>query len=103
MFPVHEIARLIVSAWLPELAKHTGRPEAELAKSGLSASDFAPGTLRVDLMDGSHVEFHCAFHVVSERQAAIAVFTEHCGHHAFPIHEARVLQDGRQVYAHDVA
>lgn len=52
------------------------------------------GTTRVELMDGSVAEFKYAFALVSEERKAIAVFTEHCGHHIFPYHEAKVLQDG---------
>jgi hypothetical protein len=49
-------------------------------------------------MDGSFAEFRYAFALVSEHRRAIAVFTEHCGHHLFPYHEARVVMDGKVTY-----
>lgn len=52
-------------------------------------------------MDGSLVEFKYAFALVSEERKAIAVFTEHCGHHVYPYHEAKVYEAGRLVYANE--
>ncbi|WP_186411810.1 hypothetical protein [Candidatus Propionivibrio aalborgensis] len=49
-------------------------------------------------MDDSQVEFKYAFFIVSETRKAIAVFTEHCGHHVFPYHEARVFREGLLSY-----
>lgn len=45
------------------------------------------------------MQFERAFHIVSEAKRAIAVFTEHCGHHVFPYHDAKVYRDGLLVYA----
>ncbi len=50
-------------------------------------------------MDGSRVELNYAFALVSEARRAIGVFTEHCGHHLYPHHEARVFVGGRLVYS----
>jgi hypothetical protein len=55
-------------------------------------------SIRVELMDGSRAEFRFAFALVSEEEKAIAVFTEHCGHHVFPYHEARVYQDDHLLF-----
>jgi len=49
-------------------------------------------------MDGSEVRFSYAFHVVSEVRRTIAVFTEHCGHHLYPYHEAKIYRDDVLVY-----
>ena len=103
MFPVHRICDQIVTDWLPELAARTGRSENLLRESGLSAVDFEPGVLRIELMDGSFVQFQYAFHLLGERHKAIAVFTEHCGYHAFPYHEARVFRDGKLLYVQEHA
>jgi hypothetical protein len=103
MFPIHQICDQVLNEWLPELAAHTGRSEQALRESGLSALDFEPGALRIELMDRSFVEFQYAFHVLSERHKAIAVFTEHCGYHAFPYHEAKVFRDGQLLYAQEPA
>ncbi len=48
-------------------------------------------------MDGSFVQFEHAFHVVNAQKFAIAVFTEHCGYHVFPFHEAEVSRIQREV------
>lgn len=61
--------------------------------------DFPPQTVRVDLMDGSRVEFRRAFAIVGEVRKTIAVFTEHCGHHVFPSHDAKVFVDGVLTYS----
>lgn len=100
MFPILELYRQVLIEWLPELASLTARSEDRLKSEGLSAYDFKHNALRVVLMDGSFVEFQYAFHVVSDRLRAIAVFTEHCGYHAFPIHVAKVFRDGELVYEH---
>ena len=34
------------------------------------------------------------FALVSEELKAIAVFTEHCGHHVYPYHEAKAIRRG---------
>jgi hypothetical protein len=44
------------------------------------------------------VEFQWAFHIVSESKKAIAVFTEHCGHHLYPYHEAQIFRDEKLVF-----
>ena len=49
-------------------------------------------------MDQSMVEFKNAIFVVNENKRAIAVFTEHCGHHIFPYHEAIVYVDEQVAY-----
>lgn len=49
-------------------------------------------------MDDSCVEFkYCTF-LVNEEKKAIAVFTEHCGNHVFPYHEARIYRDGKLLW-----
>ena len=63
--------------------------------------DCSPHRIRIELMDGSKVEFRCAFALVNESQHAIAVFSEHCGYHVFPCHEAKLFHDGVLVYEHD--
>lgn len=52
----------------------------------LGAADFPPGQA-VDLRfpDGSVATFMSAFFVVDEEHQELGVFTEHCGHHLFPL------------------
>ena len=97
MFPVPRIADQLVKEWAQELSEVTGHPMAGLVENP-QCFDFPSGLLRLVLMDDSVVEFRSAFHIVSERNKAIAVFTEHCGHHVFPYHEAKIFRDGFLVY-----
>ena len=101
MPPVPRLAEQLISEWAAELSNHLNRPAEEICKSGLSAQDFpASGSLHIKLMDGSFVQFEHAFHVVNPNRYAIAVFTEHCGHHVFPFHEAVVTRiTGELIYA----
>jgi hypothetical protein len=55
-------------------------------------------TVRVELMDDSFVEFRSACCIVSGEKRAIAVLTEHCGYHVFPIHEAKIYHEGKLTY-----
>ncbi len=52
----------------------------------LSASDF-PSDRSVHLVfpDGSTCLFRYAFYVADDERRELAVFTEHCGYHVFPI------------------
>jgi hypothetical protein len=95
MFPVPSLARQLESEWAAELARHLGCAEAEFQVAPTKHMRFPSQTLRVELMDGSFAEFRYAFALVSEARKTIAVFTEHCGHHLFPYHEARVVVDGK--------
>jgi hypothetical protein len=89
VFSIHRVASMIEAEWAKELAL------APAAGGG----DFKPrDTVHVVLMDGSAVTFKYAFFLVSEEKRAIAVFTEHCGNHVFPWHEATVSIDGRLVF-----
>ena len=96
-YPVPRLARQTVEEWADDLSAKTGR-SAEQLRENYQCIAFPSGILRLVLMDQSVVEFRWAFHLVSERRKAIAVFTEHCGHHVFPYHEARVFRDGQLVY-----
>lgn len=57
-----------------------------------------PGTVRIEFMDQSCVEFWYAIFIVSESKRAIAVFTEHCSHHLYPYLDAKIYRDGKLVY-----
>ncbi len=54
----------------------------------LSASDF-PCDHSVSLVfpDGSTALFQFAFYVADDKRGELAVFTEHCGYHVFPLHD----------------
>lgn len=98
-YPVPRLAETIVLEWADELAAQVGRSAQDLRLNTESLS-FSHDTVRVELMDTSVVEFRNAFFVASDAKRAIAVFTEHCGHHVFPYHEAKVFLGGELRYSH---
>jgi hypothetical protein len=52
----------------------------------LGAADFPPGqAVDIRFPDGSMATFMSAFFVVNEEHQELGVFTEHCGHHIFPL------------------
>ncbi|QNE39785.1 hypothetical protein F1C16_09560 [Hymenobacter sp. NBH84] len=58
----------------------------------LSVSDFPVSSMvRIELEDDSKVEFRYAFAIEAPEFKEIAVFTEHCGHHLFQLHEGMTL------------
>lgn len=98
MYPVPAHAQQIEREWAPELAAYFGRAETDVLAKVRPWFEFPDGTLRVELVDGSTVQFKYAVFVVGEAKRAIAVFTEHCGNHIFPCHEAKVFRDDLLVY-----
>jgi hypothetical protein len=97
MLPIPRMSAQLVHEWAEELAVHTGHTREELLANP-ECFDYPNSTLRIELMDGSVMEFRWAFYLLNESNRAIAVFTEHCGHHVFPYHEARVFRDGHLIY-----
>ncbi|TGE29701.1 hypothetical protein [Hymenobacter metallicola] len=54
----------------------------------LGCHDFPNGSLlRITFEDESKVEFKYAFVIEAPEFKEIAVFTEHCGYHLFPLYE----------------
>jgi hypothetical protein len=89
MHPVPRLAAQLLTDWAEELSEYLNRPAELIRKDGLSAVDFPTNELlHIKLMDGSFVQFECAFYVVNPKKYAIAVFTEHCGYHLYPFHDA---------------
>lgn len=77
---------------LPERWKHKVR-EYLIAKGNtksekLSATDFSSAaSVIIRFEDGSHVEFKYAFVIKAPEFREVAVFTEHCGYHLFPLYD----------------
>jgi hypothetical protein len=103
MFPVPRLAEHLEQEWAPQLAEHFGCSVDQFRANPTRIMEYPSGTLRVELMDGSFVEFQHAFHILSAEKKTIAVFTEHCGHHLYPSHDARVIRDGRVLHASEHA
>ena len=57
----------------------------------LNAGDFPCGqSVLIRFPDGSHVLFRFAFAIEDGASGEVAVFTEHCGCHVFPLVDAEV-------------
>ena len=64
----------------------------------LSAYDFrADESLRIQFPYGSHVHFCCAFAIEDHTLREVAVFTEHCGYHVFPLGQDTIVEVVRSV------
>lgn len=98
MYPVPEHAQRLETQWAELLSRHFNVDLDAFLAAPSRHMDFRNQAVRIELMDGSGATFQRAFPLVDERRKAIAVFTEHCGHHLFPIHDARVSIDGRVVF-----
>lgn len=90
-YPVAQRVQVLILDWADELALALGRSVDEIRSNGLHAGDFPThGLLQVRLMDGSMLKFRHAFHVIRANEYALAIFTEHCGYHVFPLQDAQV-------------
>ncbi|MGI4885647.1 MAG: hypothetical protein ACRYFR_11870 [Janthinobacterium lividum] len=68
------------------IAKGSTRPEK------LSASEFpSETTVSIQFEDGSHVKFRHAFVIEAPEFREVAVFTEHCGYHLFPLYDGLLM------------
>ncbi|GAA4049432.1 hypothetical protein GCM10022409_40010 [Hymenobacter glaciei] len=68
------------------VAKGSTKPEK------LSASEFSSETsVNIRFEDDSHVEYRYAFVIKAPEFREVAVFTEHCGYHIFPLYDGLEL------------
>ncbi|MEO7886045.1 MAG: hypothetical protein ABIR76_04840 [Polaromonas sp.] len=98
IYPIPALARQLERDWAPELATYFKQDVDEVLASIRPWFDFPGGSLRIELMDGSILQFKHAIFIVSESKKTVAVFTEHCGNHIYPHHEAKIYRDGTLVY-----
>ena len=84
IYPVNRISEDMEREWAGELARRFDQEVVDFLAAPSTFMRYPIESVRVELMDGSHVEFKYAFALVSEERKAIAVFTEHCGHHVYP-------------------
>jgi len=89
-FPVVAAAQSTIGSWAAKLAERAGVSEQVFLRAPIKYISFPLERVRVKLMDGSSVEFKHAFALCWPEKRAIAVFTEHCGHHVYPDAEATV-------------
>jgi hypothetical protein len=97
-FAAPSFAALVLKDWAPELANELQCSEAAVVAGQSTIMDVPLGTVKIELMDDSTVEFRYALFLVNEQRRAIAVFTEHCGYHVFPFHDAKIYVDGQLRY-----
>jgi hypothetical protein len=82
--------------WIEQYAK-----EASNGKwNRLGASDF-DGSVKIRFSDGSFLMFEYAFYAIDEAKNELAVFTEHCGYHVFPLSDD--LEYSYNVWAESLA
>ncbi|MCC3155626.1 hypothetical protein LJ737_00145 [Hymenobacter sp. 15J16-1T3B] len=55
------------------------------------AGDFPDGGVRITFEDRSTVRFRFAFAIDAPEWREVAVFTEHCGYHLFPLYDGLEL------------
>jgi hypothetical protein len=60
-------------------------------RGSLSASDFPSTTeVNVGFPDGSQANFRFSFFLKATKWHEVAVFTEHCGYHIFPLEDLEI-------------
>lgn len=78
--------QVVPEAWKLQIRKHLRED-----RDRLSAGDFrSDQSITIRFPDGSFVLFRHAFALQDELGREVAVFTEHCGYHVFPVGEAEV-------------
>lgn len=81
---------VVPEAWKPQLRQQLRARWGE-DRDYLSAGDFSANqSVTIRFPDGSHVLFRYAFAIEDVAAGEIAVFTEHCGYHVFPLGDAEV-------------
>lgn len=92
------LEKQIITEWADELSVKLDRAKDQILRDGLGASDFSSSDgLKLVFQDESFAQFQWAFFVTNPLRREVAVFTEHCGYHVFPlggttIHQVTVKQ-----------
>ena len=82
--------QVVPEAWRTRLRQHL-RERGSEDRDRLSAGDFpSDQSIVIRFPDGSHVLFRYAFALTDPTSGEVAVFTEHCGYHVFPLGDAEV-------------
>ena len=93
---------VVPESWKPRLRQHLRESRGE-DRDRLSAGDFpADQSVVIRFPDGSHAYFRHAFAIEDAAAREVAVFTEHCGYHVFPLGDAQV-ETLRSVWSSDDA
>lgn len=85
--------------WASKLKTYL-REELRVNRNNLSAEDFR-NSLKISFEDNSYAFFEFAFYLIDRDLNEVAVFTEHCGYHIFPlsgthlkVYESKWTDDG---------
>jgi len=84
------MSRVVPESWKPLLRQYLREKTGE-ERDRLSAGDFPCGqSVVIRFPDRSYVHFQYAFAIRDEQANEVAVFTEHCGYHVFPLGDTEV-------------
>jgi hypothetical protein len=97
-YAVPAMSAHISDQWADEIAALLKTTPENIRSGEIDLFATPLATVRIELMDDSFVEFRSACCIVSGKKRAIAVLTEHCGYHVFPIHEAKIYHEGKLTY-----
>ena len=87
--------RELPERWLRRLERYTDEKYGsdKTHRGMLSAFDFANSSLvSIVFPDGSYALFRYAFFIAAPDWKEVAVFTEHCGYHIYPIADLQIEQ-----------
>lgn len=93
-YAVPAMAEFIKDQWADEIAVLLETTPESVRNDDFDLFTVPLTSVRIELMDGSFADFRSACFLVSRKKRAIAVLTEHCGYHIFPIHEAKIYCNG---------
>ena len=74
--------------WVTKLTSHI-REQLGQDRRELSATDFRYH-LKINFEDGSFAFFQYAFYILDQDNNEVAIFTEHCGCHIFPLYGTKL-------------
>jgi hypothetical protein len=97
-YAIPTMSTIIRDQWADEIATLLETTSTNIHSGVMDLFATQLDTVRIELMDESFVEFRFACCIVSGHKRAIAVLTEHCGYHVFPIHEAKIYREGKLIY-----
>lgn len=75
--------------WRDRIIEHI-RIGGDSENETLGATDFGNTCVRLTFPDGSEAFFNYAFYLTDPLTNELAVFTEHCGYHLFPLWETKI-------------
>lgn len=86
-----ELHHIVIKSWIYELSNHLKRSSQSLLTQGLSSEDFPSSSqIELEFPDASKIVFQSAFYLENTARELVAVFTEHCGYHVFPINDLQI-------------